>query len=72
MPTLYSMVNENRNRNRILDMCKFRFRFILVHRGTITSVTRFRFRQILHVDQKCDQLYVWSFKNNKTEVVMQF
>ena len=25
MPTLYSMVNETRNRNRILEMCKFRF-----------------------------------------------
>ena len=25
MPTLYSVVNETGNRNRILEMCKFRF-----------------------------------------------
>jgi len=25
MPTLYSMVNETGNRNKILEMCKFRF-----------------------------------------------
>ena len=38
MPTLYSMVNETRNRNRILEMCKFQFRFRLVHCGIITTV----------------------------------
>jgi len=49
MPTLYSMVNETKNRNRILEMCKFHFRFRLVHCGTITSVAH----QILHADRKC-------------------
>jgi len=39
MPTLYSVVNETGYRNRILEMCKFRFRFRLVHCGKITSVT---------------------------------
>ena len=29
MPTLYSTVNETGNRNRILERCKFRFRFAL-------------------------------------------
>jgi len=34
------MVNETGNRNRILEMCKFRIRFRLAHCGTITSVIR--------------------------------
>jgi len=45
MPTLYSMVNETRNRNRILEMCKFRIRFRLLHCGTITSVTDYGFAE---------------------------
>jgi len=49
MPTLYSMVNETGNRNWILEMCRFRIRFRLVHRGMIVSVTRYGFHQILHV-----------------------
>jgi len=28
MPTLYSMVNETGNKNRILEMCKFRVRLV--------------------------------------------
>jgi len=68
MPTLSSMVNETGNRNRILDMYKFRIRFRLVHCGTITSVARYGFRQILHADQKCDRFYVWCFGNHKPEV----
>jgi len=35
MPTSYSMVNETGDRNRILEMCKFRIRFRLVYCGTI-------------------------------------
>jgi len=33
MPTLYSMVNETGNRNRILEMCEFRiwFRLATIH-----------------------------------------
>jgi len=57
------MVNETGNRHRILGMCKFRIRFLLVHCGTITSVTRYGFRQILHDDG----FYVWCFKTiNRT------
>ena len=48
-------MNENRNSNQMLEMCKFRIRFRLVHCLTITSVTRYGFRQILHADQKCDR-----------------
>jgi len=53
MPTLYSVLNETGNRNRILEMCKLRIRFRLVHCGmiTATSVTRYGFRQILHADR---------------------
>jgi len=47
MPTLYSTGNETGNRSRILEMCKFRIRFRSVHCGTITSVTRYGFCQIL-------------------------
>ena len=72
MPTLSSMVNETGNRNRILDMYKFRIRFRLVHCGTITSVARYGFRQILHADQKCDRFYVWCFGNHKPEVDIRF
>jgi len=68
MPTLYSIVNKTGYRNHILEMCKFRIRFRLVYCGTITSVTRCGFRQILHADQKCDQFYVWYFGNHKPEV----
>jgi len=39
MPTLYSMVNETGNRNRILEMCKFRILFRLI----ITSTILYRF-----------------------------
>ena len=56
-----SMVNETGNRNRILEMCKFRIRFSLVHCGRITSVTRDGFRQILHAVQKYDGFYVRCF-----------
>jgi len=35
MPTLYSMVNESGNRNRILEMCKFRIRIQLRITSTI-------------------------------------
>ena len=52
MSTLCSMVNETGNRKRILMMCKFRIRFRLVHCGTITSVTCYGFRLILHAVQK--------------------
>jgi len=54
MPTLCSMTNETENRNKILQMCKFRIRFRLVHCGTITPVTRDGFRQVLHADQMMD------------------
>jgi len=73
MPTLYSIVNnETGNRNRNLEMCKFRIRFQLVHCGTITSVTHYGFRQILHADQKCDEFYVWCFENHEREVDVRF
>jgi len=72
MPTLYSMVNETENRNRVLEMCKLRIWLRLVHCGTITSVTRYGFRQILHADQKCDRFYVWCFENHKPEVDIRF
>jgi len=49
-------------------MCKFWTWFRLEHCGTITSVTRYGFRQILHADQKCDGFYVWCFANHKSEV----
>jgi len=62
------MVNETEHRNRILDMYKFRIRFRLVHCGTITSVTCYGFRQILHASQKCDGFYVRCFGNHKSEV----
>ena len=39
MPTFYSMVNETGNRNRILEMCKFRIWFRLI----ITSTILYRF-----------------------------
>jgi len=48
MPALYSMANETGDRNQILEMRKFRIPFRLVHCGTITSVTRYGFRQILY------------------------
>jgi len=35
MPTLYSIVNETGNRNRILEMCKFRVWFRLIIVSTI-------------------------------------
>jgi len=35
MPTLYSMVNETGNRNRILEMCEFRIWFRLGIMSTI-------------------------------------
>jgi len=66
------MVYETGNRNRILDMCKFRIYFRLLHCETITSVTREGFRQILHADQKCDGFYVRYFGNHKTAVDMRF
>ena len=69
MPTLYLMANETGNRNRILEMRKFRIWFRLVHCGTIT---RYGFRQILHANQKCDGLYVWCFGNHKPEVDIRF
>jgi len=72
MPTLYSMVNETGNRNWNLEMCKFRIWFRSLHCGTITSVTHYGFRQILHADQKCDELYVWCFRNHKLEVYIRF
>jgi len=72
MPTLYSMVNETGNRNRILEMRKFRIWFRLVHCGTNMSITRDGFRQILHTDQKCDRFYVRCFVNHKLEVDMRF
>jgi len=68
MPTLYSMVNETGNRNWILEMSKFWIRFRLVHWRTITCVNRYGFRQILHVNQKCDGFYIWCFGNHKLEV----
>jgi len=67
MPTLYSMMNETGNKNRILEMCKFRIWFLLVHYGAITSLTRYGFRHILHADQKCDRFYVCCFGNHKPE-----
>jgi len=69
----YSMVNEIGNRNQISEMCKFRIWFRLVHCGTITSITRYRFRQILHADQKCDRFYIyWYSQNYKPEVDIRF
>ena len=70
--TLYSMVHETGNRNRILEMCKFRIRFRLVHCRTITSVIHSGFCQILHVAQKCDRFYVWCFGSHKPEVDILF
>jgi len=70
------MVNETENKNQILEMCKFRIRFQLVHCGTITSVTRYGFRQILHADQKFDEsgvcVYVWCLGNHKPEEGIRF
>jgi len=66
------MVNETGNRNRILEMCKFGIRFRLLHCGTITSVTRYGFRQILHAGQKCDEFYLWCLGNHKPEVDIRF
>jgi len=43
-----------------------------MHCGTITSVTRHGFRQILHADQKCDGFYLWCFRNHKSDVDMRF
>ena len=40
---LYSVVNETGNTNRILGMCKFQFRFRLVHCGTIMPTILYRF-----------------------------
>jgi len=69
----YSMVNEIGNRNQISEMCKFWIWFRLVHCGTITPITRYGFRQILHADQKCDRFYVyWCFQNYKPEVDIRF
>ena len=62
------MGNETGNRNRIFEMFKFWIWFRLVHGGTITSVTRYGFRQILHADHKCDGFYIWCFRNHKPEV----
>jgi len=43
-----------------------------MHCGTITFVTSYGFRQILHADQKCDRFYVWYFGNHKPEVDIRF
>jgi len=56
----------------ILEKCKFRIRFPLVDCGTITSVTRYEFRQILHGGQKYDAFYVWCFGNHKPTVDIRF
>jgi len=72
MATLYSMVNETGNRKQIFGMCKFLIRFRLLHCGTITSVTRYGFRQILHADQYCDEFYIWCFGKHKPEVESDF
>jgi len=72
MLTLYSMVNETGNRNRVIEVCKFRIWFQQVHCGTIMSVTRYGFRQILHADKKLDRFYVWCFGNRKPEVDIRF
>ena len=72
MPTLYSMVNETGNRNRILEMCKFCICFRLVHCGTTKSVTRCGFRQLLYAHQKCDRFHVYCFGNHKPEVDIRF
>jgi len=48
------------------------FGFELVHCGTITSVTRYGFRQILHADQNCNRFYVWFFGNLKRKEDMRF
>ena len=47
MPTLYSMVTETGNRNRILEMCEFRIWFRL----GITD-----FHQILQAAQECRRI----------------
>ena len=53
MPTLYSVVNETRNRNHILELCKFQLPFWLMHCQTISSAIRYQFSQILHEAKKC-------------------
>jgi len=42
MPTLYAMANETVNRNRILEMCKFRIWFLL---GITSTIILYRFSQ---------------------------
>jgi len=41
-------------------------------RGTITFVTRYGFRQILHAVPKCDGFHIWCFGNHKPEVDIRF
>jgi len=66
------MVNETGNRNWILEICKFRIWFWLVHCGKIASITCYGFHQILHADQKCGRFYIWCFGNHKLEADIQF
>jgi len=65
------MVNKTGNRNPILGTCKFQIWFQLVYCGRITSVTHYGFRQILHADQKCDELDIWCLGNHKLNVDIQ-
>jgi len=71
MPTLYSMVNETGNGNRILEMCKFQILFRLVYCGTIMSERVTDFAQFYtRVRNVMD--YVWCSGNHKPEVDIQF
>jgi len=54
MPTLYSMVSETGNGNRILEVCEFRiwFRLTTIHNPQFFT----HFHQILQVAQECGRI----------------
>ena len=67
MSTLYSMVNETGNRNRILEMCKFRIWVRLKKRPQFFS----DFHQILRAAHKCGRFDAYCLRD-KPEVVSDF
>jgi len=67
MPTLYSMVNETGNRNRILEMCEFLISFRLGIASTILP----DFNQILHKRETCGRFDGYCLRD-KPEVVPRF
>ena len=66
MPTLYSVVSETGNRNRILEMCEFEFR--IWFRLDITSTIFFTdFHKILQAAQECRR--IGAYFRHKPEAV---